>query len=84
MRIFREPDFSALGSTSSSTLVFHSQQHQLGKMREHLMKINEELMLDSSKEKLARAKALNNNINTLINSLKLEFQVTKEIRKQSM
>lgn len=36
--------------------------------------------LQGNKEFIPQAKAINNNINTMINMVKLEFQITKEMR----
>jgi hypothetical protein len=69
-------------SNSPEEVGFVSQQHSLVQMRSQLIEINSKLMSDTANlDYIRKAKAINNNINTLINSLKLEFQVAKEIRR---
>jgi hypothetical protein len=63
--------------------LYQSQQQSLTAMRTQLMELNTKLMGPDSEQYIKQAKAVNNNINTLINSLKLEFQVAKEIRRQN-
>jgi len=50
-------------------------------MRKQLMELNTKLMGPDAEKYIKQAKAVNNNINTLINSLKLEFQVAKEMKR---
>jgi hypothetical protein len=69
-------------SNSPEEVGFVSQQSSLVQMRQQLIQINSKLMSDSANvDYIRKAKAINNNINTLINSLKLEFMVAKEIRR---
>lgn len=64
--------------------VFNSQQNSLATMRKQLMELNEKLSGPDGEKYIKQAKALNNNINTLINSLKLEFQIAKEVRRNNL
>lgn len=69
------------GSSSSSLTMYESQQQSLSAMRKQLMELNTKLMGPDAEKYIKQAKAVNNNINTLINSLKLEFQVAKEMKR---
>ena len=61
--------------------LYESQQQSLSSMRKQLMELNTKLMGPDADKYIKQAKAVNNNINTLINSLKLEFQVAKEMKR---
>ena len=68
-------------ANATSLDIYKSQQASLATMRSQLMELNNKLMKDESGQYIKQAKALNNNVNTIINSLKLEFQVAKELRR---
>lgn len=63
-------------------VLYKSQQESLGSMRAQLMELNTKLSGPDGEKYIKQAKAVSNNINTILNSLKLEFQITKEMKKQ--
>lgn len=72
---------SSLQSDRQEISIYQSQQKSLGELRTQLMQLNTKLSGDDGNKYIQQAKAINNNINTLINSLKLELMVAKEIKK---
>jgi hypothetical protein len=65
----------------SAITVYTDQQSTLTQLRKQLMEVNTKLNGPEGEKFIKQAKAINNNINTLLNSLKLELAVVKEMKR---
>lgn len=61
--------------------IYSNQQNQLATLRQKLMELNDKLSGPDGEKYIKQAKAINNNINTLLNSVKLELMVQRELTK---
>ena len=73
-----QEDSPALENTSLQVIA--NTRNGLSELRSVLM--DNIKTLQGNKEFIPQAKAINNNINTMINMVKLEFQITKEMRSK--
>ena len=73
-----QDDSAALESTSLQVI----QETRTGLTELRGILLENIKQLQDNKEFIPQAKAINNNINTMINMVKLEFQITKEMRSK--